>query len=191
MKILLVNNHTQHIDSLSRELAGHEVEVLEYRPGAVFDDASKDLVILSGGGGEGYELDDFHKPGHLWYEDEIAYVERSQKPILGICMGFEIICYAHGSSLIGQNNLIEGYQNINLLSAPAGTSQQRTLQQFESHNWHIEAVSSKHFKVLADSDGGIEVIKHHTRQIWASQFHPEKASGTWRLSSLIRQMVAL
>lgn len=191
MKILLVNNHTVHIDSLRSELVGHELEVLEYRPGVKFNDQDKDLVILSGGGGEGYELTDTHKPGHLWYEDEIDYVQRCKKPLLGICMGFEIICYTYGSSLVKQDRLLQGYMNINLSGLPAGTSQPKTLRQFESHNWHIENVSPKNFKVLADSTSGVEIIKHRNKKIWASQFHPEKIGGSWRLSSLVNQAACL
>lgn len=191
MRILLVNNHTVHLDSLLSELAGHHLEVLDYRPGAEFHDHDKDLVILSGGGGEGYELTDNHRPGHLWYEDEIEFVQQSRKPILGICMGFEIICYAYGSQLVAQNRLIEGFIDIHLVNKPAGTAQAINLKQFESHNWHIEEVAGKELEVLACSDGGIEAVKHRQKKILASQFHPEKSGGSWRLSSLVNQAAAI
>ena len=63
MKILLINNHTLHFSNLTAALADHEVEVREYHPGLDFSCADKDLVILSGGGGEGLEIHDEHKPG--------------------------------------------------------------------------------------------------------------------------------
>jgi hypothetical protein len=40
MKILLVNNNTQHLDELKKALAGHEVEIQEYNPGIWFHDAA-------------------------------------------------------------------------------------------------------------------------------------------------------
>jgi hypothetical protein len=66
MKILLVNNNTQHLNELKKSLAGHEVEIQDYKPGIWFHDVGKDIIILSGGGGEGREVHDFHKPNILW-----------------------------------------------------------------------------------------------------------------------------
>ena len=87
MKILLVNNHTAHLKDLSSALAEHEVEMQNYFPGINFNDQDKDLVILSGGGGEGLEVNDEYEPGRLWYQDEMNFVKTTTKPVLGICMG--------------------------------------------------------------------------------------------------------
>lgn len=51
MKILLINNHTVHLESLTQALAGQDVETQLYQPGLDFHYEDKDLVILSGGGG--------------------------------------------------------------------------------------------------------------------------------------------
>jgi len=69
MKILLINNHTDYLSNVEKALAGHDVEVQIYQPGLKFNDQGKDLVVLSGGGGEGYELKD-KRHGKLWYEDD-------------------------------------------------------------------------------------------------------------------------
>jgi GMP synthase-like glutamine amidotransferase len=88
MKILLVNNHTQHLEALSASLNGHDVEIQMYQPGIDFHDADKDMVILSGGGGEGLEIiDKVKNRSKLWYQDEMNFVRKTEKPILGICMG--------------------------------------------------------------------------------------------------------
>jgi hypothetical protein len=73
MKILLVNNNTLHLEELLTALAGHNVEIQDYKPGIWFHDVGKDLIILSGGGGEGKEVHDYYTPNRLWYEDEIRY----------------------------------------------------------------------------------------------------------------------
>jgi GMP synthase-like glutamine amidotransferase len=99
MKILLVNNNTVHFNELIKALDGHEVEVQEYKPGIWFHDIGKDLIILSGGGGEGKELHDYHTPNERWYADEMRFVRTTDKPILGICMGFEIITAAFGAKI--------------------------------------------------------------------------------------------
>jgi anthranilate/para-aminobenzoate synthase component II len=107
MKILLINNHTQHLSNLNQSLAGHQVEVQIYRPGLDFHAEDKDLVILSGGGGEGLEINDFIRRGKLWYQDEMDFILRTAKPIIGICMGFEVIARAHGSDIPKMDKLLE------------------------------------------------------------------------------------
>ncbi|HSX43935.1 MAG TPA: hypothetical protein VLE69_01380, partial [Candidatus Saccharimonadales bacterium] len=59
------------------------------------------------------------------------------------------------------------------------------LEQYEAHTWHVTE-APKGFDVLADSDYGIEIIKK--RDIFATQFHPEKG-GTLDLSYLISSIV--
>jgi len=176
MNILLVNNHTRHIGALSSQLAGHNVEILEYQPGAIFNAKHKDLVILSGGGGEGREIRDKHK-GDLWYKDELQFILDCPAPMLGICMGFELMAHAYGSPIA---TLDKGLHNFVDFQARDG----QAFRQFESHDFAVQQVSSKHFEVLAESETGIEIIKHHQRPIFATQFHPE-LGGSLQLSRLL------
>ncbi len=184
MKILLVNNHTQHLNSLNSELTGHEIETQMYRPGIKFHTDDKDLVILSGGGGEGLEINDEFKPGKLWYEDQMKFVLTCDKPVIGICMGFEVICRAYGAKVQRLDNLIQGFKEVKL--NPDGTNylNQKKLEQYESHEWHVPEVSSFCLDVLAQSETGVEIIRHKTRPIFATQFHPEKG-GTLNLRDLL------
>lgn len=189
-KILVVNNHTQHLASLKKALRGHELEIVKYEPGVVFNDAGKDLVILSGGGGEGLEIDDLYDGKKLWYEDEMEFVLRTEKPVLGICMGFEIIAKAYGAQINEMPNLVQGFMPISPTGHGREWLEQSSLSQFESHNWHVPGVSSKHFDILAESSTGIEMIRHKKRNILATQFHPEVAGGTLGLPFLVRQAAA-
>lgn len=191
MRILLVNNNTKHLQKLSKALAGHEVEVQIYRPGIDFHTSGKDLVILSGGGGEGREMQDYHAPHHLWYEDEIEFVRSTDKPVLGICMGFEIIAAAYGSEVTKMPQKIDQFTG-GLRTTTEGSKflQAQELWQLESHDWRIQNVSPKHFEVLAQSDTGVEIIKHKTRPILATQFHPEFPGGTLKLQKLIKTLAA-
>lgn len=187
MKILLVNNNTRHLDALKEALNGHELEVLVYKPGVSFNEAGKDLVVLSGGGGEGYEIDDEARPGKLWYNDEMDFVMRASTPILGICMGFEIITRAYGGQVKELDSLVQGHKSLRTTKKGHDEFNRKMLRQFESHEWHVPEVSTKHFDILADSATGIELIRHKKRQILASQFHPEKG-GTLSLSRLVQCM---
>jgi GMP synthase-like glutamine amidotransferase len=183
MKILLINNHTRHLESLNKSLSGHEVEVQMYHPGLQFNDKDKDLVILSGGGGEGLEIDDFIQRGKLWYQDEMEFIQRTTKPIIGICMGFEVIARAYGSDIPKMDKMLEGPTQIKTTGQGQRLLGSPKLRQFEAHHWQLTK-PPKGFKVLAESQTGIEIIQKDN--ILATQFHPEKG-GTITLTNLIKQ----
>ncbi|MBX4201479.1 hypothetical protein KW803_01095 [Candidatus Saccharibacteria bacterium] len=184
MKILLVNNHTRHLESLNESLAGHDVETQMYRPGIKFHYEDKDLVILSGGGGEGLEIYDEFKPGKLWHEDQMKFVLTCEKPIIGICMGFEVICRAYGANIKKLDKIVKGFVNLKANDSGAGYLGKKRLKQFESHEWYVPEVDSFCLDVLAESNTGVELVKHKTRNMIATQFHPEKG-GTVDLKQLI------
>jgi GMP synthase-like glutamine amidotransferase len=181
MKILLINNHTQHLKGLQQSLAGHEVKVQVYRPGLQFHDQGKDLIILSGGGGEGLEIDDKIDQDRLWYEDEMEFVLRNQKPLIGICMGFEVICRAHGLAVPKMPKLLMAQAELKTTKRGQTLLGRSRLSQLEAHQWHVTE-APRGFEVLAESQTGIEIIKNGN--IFATQFHPEKP-GTLALNRVI------
>jgi len=176
------------MNSLSESLAGHDVQVQMYKPGIKFMHADKDLVILSGGGGEGLEIYDEFRPGKLWYEDQMKFVLTCNKPIIGICMGFEVICRAYGAEIKKLDKLIEGFIKIKTSAKGVNHFDKNELKQFESHEWVVPKVESFCLDVLAESKTGVEVVKHKTRNIIGTQFHPEKG-GTLQLAELAHIVV--
>jgi len=169
---------------LTAALAGHQLEVREYRPGMDFDCSRHDLVVLSGGGGEGLEIEDEHQPGKLWYEDEIRFIKQCKKPIIGICMGFEVICTAYGAKVSKMKQGIDQiFVEFKTTAEGKKLLKKAKLNQFEAHDWHVTK-APKGFKVLAESEAGIEVIQHQSKPIFAVQFHPEKG-GTLTLPKLL------
>lgn len=188
MKILLVNNNTQHLDYLNAALAGHQIETVKYLPGISFNYQDKDLIVLSGGGGEGLEINDKHKTGKLWYHDEMQLVETCPKPILGICMGFEVITRAYGSKVEEMQELIMGFRKVKPTSKGRLELQKDKLKQYEAHRWRVTDINTNYFDILADSNTGLEIIKHKSRPLLATQFHPEKG-GTLKVSDLLAHLV--
>ncbi|OGL37214.1 hypothetical protein A3A68_00070 [Candidatus Saccharibacteria bacterium RIFCSPLOWO2_01_FULL_48_13] len=181
MKILLVDNHTVHKKALLKALSGHEVDIQKYKPGIKFRSAGKDLVILSGGGGQGFEINDTYKDHKLWYDDEIKFVRSYDKPILGLCMGFEVIARAYGGKIEEVGYLVQGFKDIKLNEFGKSVLLHPKVKQFESHRWCVRK-APKGFKVLAESKTGVEIMKKGN--ILATQFHPEKG-GTLHLKHLL------
>ena len=183
MKILLIDNDTEHKKALTKALAGHEIEVQKYIPGKKFNYQDKDLVILTGGGGEGQEIDDRFSPGHLWYEDEMKFIRTCNKPIIGVCMGFEIIANTFGAKVDEMKQEIKGFKQLKTTKAGKIHFKKDTLRQYEAHKWRVRG-APRGFEVLARSETGIEGIRHKKRPIFATQFHPEKG-GTLSLKKLL------
>jgi len=184
MKILLVNNYTEYLNSLNESLAGHDVQIQTYKPGVRFRYQDKDLVILSGGGGEGLEIHDEFKRGKLWHEDQMKFVLTCPKPIIGICMGFEVICRAYGANIKKLDKIVKGFVEVKANEAGTEIFGKKNLKQFESHEWSVPKINSFCLEVLAESSTGVEAIKHKTRPMIATQFHPEKG-GTLKLADLL------
>jgi carbamoyl-phosphate synthase small subunit len=190
MNILLINNYknsgdpTTHYPDLMRSLAGHNVVEQHYKPGIEFADAGMDLVILSGGGGEGQEINDTYRRLKLWYEDQMEFILTTKKPIIGICMGFEVIARAYGQKVEKLNKGVEGFKQLETTSKGKQAYKTDWLSQDEAHSWGV-ANAPTGFEVLAKSDTGLEIIRHQKRPIIATQFHPEALGGTLNLTQLL------
>ena len=172
------------MNSLGRALAGHQVEVQTYRPGIDFNYEDKDLIILSGGGGEGLEIDDEYEPGKLWYDDEMNLVRTADKPIMGICMGFEVMARAYGAPVTSAGDLVLSREDLQIEKQYQSLFGKK-IRQYEAHSWRVEDVPSD-FEVLATSKTGIEIFRYKDDKglRFATQFHPEKG-GTMEMKRLL------
>ena len=188
MNILLLNNNTKHKDALLTALNGHNIETVFYHPGLKINDQNKDLVVLSGGGGEGNEINDAGPSGDLWYQDEMEYVLSSNKPIIGICMGFEVICRAYGDKVVELDETIQGFKQLKTTDIGKKQIGKSKIKQYEAHKFAVKTLKSKEFDVLAESSAGVEVIRHKTKPIFATQFHPEISGGSIKLSQLLKSL---
>src|SRR3569833_675206 len=189
MKILLINNHTKHLKYLKQELSGHDVEMQVYKPGLDFHTAGKDLVILSGGGGEGLEIHDVYKKGKAWHDDQINFVKQTGLPVLGICMGFEVICKAYGQEVVQMPSLVEQYVDIEISDRGQQLLRRPKISQYEAQQWNVPCLEGQEVEVLGSSHRDVHIIKHSRRPVLATQFHPEKG-GTFILEKFMAVITA-
>jgi GMP synthase-like glutamine amidotransferase len=167
MKVLIVNNHSKHINELADLFLGSEI--LQKEDFKTAQDITKyGLIIFSGGSNVPTVLR--HQE---FYSDEIEFIKDSKIPILGICLGAELITKAFDGELKELSSDHRGVVNLTitdpLLEKAIGV---KHFGAKEGHQIGIEKMPEEFIEV-AHSEHGIEIMRHKTRPIIAIQFHPE------------------
>ena len=162
MRLLLIDNHSKHIKEILKNFVN--TEVVDFKN---FKNYKKfDAVILSGGSSLSV------KNHSREYYKELALIKSCNKPILGICLGFELINFAFGEDLIRVDSKIKGVMEIKVLNSDKLFNLlPKRFKVFESHRWIVK--ENKSLKTLAKSYYGIEAVKHPKKEIYGDQFHPE------------------
>ena len=166
MKILIVDNGTSYLEKLKDLLVGHHLEVQEFGEVDLGRAGGFDFIILSGG-------HEFPVMGNEnKFEKEIELILAGDIPMLGICLGFEIIAHTFGASLRLQENREKGFVDIYpVISSPLFRGINH-FQVYESHRWVVDSVPDELIEI-GRSDDGIEMIQHRDAPIFGFQFHPE------------------
>lgn len=169
-KILIINNRTHFIKDLMAALSQHDLEVMDFQTVKPEDVEGVDAVVLSGGGDAG-EVSESKR----LYENEIKIVRDSGVPVFGICEGFQVIGAAYDSQFQVLQNYRKGVHHVRMLVDDPIFNNLKTLElrAFEYHHIAIEHLGDE-LLPLAVSLDGIEVMRHKSKLIYASQFHPEE-----------------
>ena len=167
MNILVIDNGTTYLENIKGLLTGNTVVVRRWSDPSALQGVSADLVIFSGG-------HDIPVLGHeKEFEDEIEFVKNTHIPVLGICLGFEIIARAFGvlPKILTkkEKGIVEIYPKV---SEPIFEGVGKGFLVYESHRWAIGRAPEE-FVSLADSSDGVEIMRHKKRMIYGFQFHPE------------------
>jgi len=166
MKLLIINNQTKYISQLVNCFNDYDIEVVSIFNLDSINLDSFDAYILSGSSKYPvkYSLDIYSK--------ELSLIKESKKPILGICLGFELICHAFNEELVFHDKRIAGVTEITFNSKDKIFKDLASpLKVYESHRWSIPR--TEYLKTLATSNTGVEIVKHPTKKIYGLQFHPE------------------
>ena len=167
MKALIINNHSKYIKELSSLFS--DVIVLDKENLTKdFDITSYDLLVLSGGS---------NVPTVLRHPEEYAFeinlVKNKQIPVLGICLGGEIITKAFNGELQELSEKHRGIIKLKIkdikLKLKLGEDE---FEAIEGHQIGIRTLP-ENFVSCASSKHGIEILKHINKPIIGFQFHPE------------------
>lgn len=168
MKILLVDNGTRFLGRLT-SLSEKFGDVVIRSFGEVRPTIKADMLILSGGHA-------LPVRGHTAeFKNELELISTFTGPIIGVCLGHEILAHWDNSQLERLPFKERGIRDIEIVEHDPVFGSQGTLQVYESHRWAVK--STNNFMPLAKSETGIEVIRHNTKPIYGFQFHPEQLIG--------------
>jgi putative glutamine amidotransferase len=118
--------------------------------------------------------------------DKALYGEfkRARKPILGICLGHQMINTYEGGSLLHDFKLTGGVEHMltahEVASAEGSVLRSLFGEKFTVNSRHNDAIGSLAESLTASAvspDGAIEAIEHRENPIYAVQWHPERQRG--------------
>lgn len=170
MKILLINNDTDSWDKLLAMVSSPDNSItgINHRDITQYSSADYDLIVLSGG----WWYDDFDELRRI-YASELDLIRTSTTPILGICIGMQLMHVACEGDVPLLDAPQNGFQPITLTQ----TAQElfelpETIEVFKYHTRGVLTPDDE-FELLGTSPGHIEIMRHRTRPLLGVQFHPE------------------
>src|SRR3989338_1927139 len=169
MDILIIDNGTHHLVKIKELLSESAITNRPYFSDKIESLPFFDLFILTGGSAHPVVGNE------KLFSNELRLIKTINKPIIGICLGFELIAKAFGAKLQKLVMKERGIITIDWLDHRSNIfkdSFDRPIKVYESHKWIIQTLS-KSLIGLAKSKDGYEVIKHKTKPIYGFQFHPE------------------
>ncbi|MBW4061106.1 gamma-glutamyl-gamma-aminobutyrate hydrolase family protein [Candidatus Saccharibacteria bacterium] len=178
---LILDNGTRHLEELI-ELVG-DCRVIALADWSDVDIEPGELLVLSGGHSASVVSH------HEHYQRELSLISSHNGPILGICLGFELIATAFGSKLRkieSRHGLVE----LSAVNASAVLEGLASSQVYEAHRWSFEAVGAS-LMALAQSPDGIEMVRHISKPIVGVQFHPEVYENDNAGKVLYRRLLTL
>lgn len=99
-------------------------------------------------------------------------------PILGICLGFQILALIHGGQLEKLPKKRKFNQSINIkIKGKLFKDLDKNSIFYQNHNDFVKKVPSN-IKILATSNNGkiIQAFKHKEKELYGVQFHPEMSN---------------
>ncbi|WP_242910720.1 anthranilate synthase component II [Actinomadura terrae] len=171
MRVLVVDNHDSFVFNIVQYLRelGADCVVKDRADVAVRDAASAGGVLLSPGPG--------HPSGSEVCLDLVADAERRAMPLLGVCLGHQVIAHVHGAAVRRAPQVVHGYTSP-IEHDGAGVFRGLPVP-FPATRYHSLAVEPGTvprdvLEVTATTpDGVVMGLRHRDLPIEGVQFHPE------------------
>ncbi|ANY09040.1 aminobenzoate synthetase [Pseudonocardia sp. HH130630-07] len=183
MRTLLVDNHdsfTFNLFHLLAEVNGTEPEVVRnddprWRPSMV---GAFDNVVLSPGPGTPHRASDAGICAELVHEPRV--------PVLGVCLGHQIIGLAHGARVRHAPEPCHGrVRDVHHDGTGLFAGLPRPMPVVRYHSLHVTDLPADLLATAWSTDGVLMGLEHRDLPLWGVQFHPESI-GTGAGRALLR-----
>lgn len=151
MKIIVINNETKESKKILNIFDWNEISVFDYED--KYEVLDFNLVILTGR--SNYSI--FHRPNP--YKKELELIRNYNKPIIGICLGSQLIAKAFWSSFWKLSDKLSKVIKIEFVKTNTD------YDVYEAHRYYIKKLW-KQLDGIARSSYWREIIKHKTKNIF-------------------------
>ena len=107
----------------------------------------------------------------------IRYCFQTDKPILGICYGAEIMALTLGGSIYRMADHFQGTITVNILRPNCLIPDRTSVNVYENHRYSIAKLPEDFVSLGYSSVCKYEIFSHIKKRIFGTQFHPEKSDG--------------
>jgi len=167
-RIAILDNGSLHLEALRALVPSADIFSYDHFSPAYLD--AYDLVILSGG----HSISVMRHPKE--FAREMRFIRNRKKPMIGICLGFELIAAAFGGELGELPRKESGILSINATADDPVLRGAHLISGYEGHRWALKDAPDA-LVCIAYSKDGAEIIKHKNLPIYGFQFHPEISEG--------------
>ncbi|MCK4452973.1 gamma-glutamyl-gamma-aminobutyrate hydrolase family protein [candidate division WOR-3 bacterium] len=177
MRTLIIDNYLpnspqmENLYNVVKDVTIHTVEVKDCSTMSSSEDFKLfDAIVLSGSQRKLAESEVFES-----YANEVEFLRRTEKPVLGICFGHQLLSMAFGESVIPTGKMLEGYYMIRKIRNDElfdGLGEKFLVM--ESHEEIVQNVPYNFVNIADSPNCAIEAIKHQVLPMYGVQFHPER-----------------
>ena len=170
--ILLIDNYDSFAYNLYQMVGALEPDIKVIRNDEMTPEEitplHPDAIILSPGPG---------RPEDAGYCIDVVRTFEGRMPIMGVCLGEQVICTAYGGTVSYASRLMHGKQSIAEIDTEspifAGLPEQILVARYHSLALKEETLPEE-LKIIARADDGeVMAVQHKTYPVFGLQFHPE------------------
>lgn len=188
MRTLIIDNYDSFTHNLAQQIGamnGVAPSVLRNdAPGwEVSALADFDNVVLSPGPGNPAEAADLGLCGDV--------IRAASIPVLGVCLGHQGICHAHGARVTAAPEIFHGRESLVVHDGDALFA--HVPSPFSAVRYHSLVATDLPDELEAiawTQDGVLMGVRHRKRPLWGVQFHPESI-GTGHGRRILRNFMVL